>query len=588
MRSIKEISKSIAEIGIRQNQTKNFQRKIKLSNILSIILLLNNSLYIPLFIFLGLREVLLNLILGSLIYALSPILNHFEKFKVSRILLIVNAAALVTYFNILFGKQANIYLFYIVFSSLPFLLFEDRETYSFYFVLIIALISFVFSELMFHFQIFPTLLTSNQSYYLSFFTFVATFFMIFAIIFNFYQITQKAEEDLLSIKEKQDGDYFLTSMIIEPLFRNFNTAGFIETEMLTKQKKDFIYKGKTYELGGDISIIGTLNFYGINYTMVINADAMGKSMQGAGGAIVLGTVINSILSRYNGVSIKMQPRTWLKTTLRELQNVFVEFDGSMFISCILGLISWNSAKFTFFNSEHPSAIILRDNKANFIPDTPIKKIGFPDQFFREPIIDEFQLLPGDILILGSDGRDDINLTSDQETRNINSDENLFLHIIESVRGELHLVPDEIKKYGESIDDLSLVKIKISDSFLIKEESKIDKTQILDLIRTFHYQDALDLLESRETQEINEFTLFYKALCMEKLGMGNAALSILEIHDLLKDYIPGIFLRSNIYFRRGKFEKALSEIQKIPQSSPEYPKAELILKKIQKKLKSLKI
>jgi hypothetical protein len=39
-----------------------------------------------------------------------------------------------------------------------------------------------------------------------------------------------------------------------------------------------------------------LLFYGSKHTLFVSADAMGKSMQGAGGAIVFGTVMNNILS----------------------------------------------------------------------------------------------------------------------------------------------------------------------------------------------------------------------------------------------------------------------------------------------------
>ena len=47
------------------------------------------------------------------------------------------------------------------------------------------------------------------------------------------------------------------------------------------------------------------------------------------------------------------------------------------------------------------------------------------------IIKTFQLLPGDVLIAGSDGRDDISLGYDSfGNRIINENENLFLEIVE--------------------------------------------------------------------------------------------------------------------------------------------------------------
>lgn len=67
---------------------------------------------------------------------------------------------------------------------------------------------------------------------------------------------------------------------------------------------------------------------------------MGKSIQGAGGALVLGVVFKSILSRARLFSTKetVFPERWLKVAFQELQSVFESFDGSMMISVVMGLI----------------------------------------------------------------------------------------------------------------------------------------------------------------------------------------------------------------------------------------------------------
>ncbi len=104
-----------------------------------------------------------------------------------------------------------------------------------------------------------------------------------------------------ALKVQQDGDYFLTSLLAKPLFYNANKSKLVKTEFIIKQKKQFEFKRKQADLGGDICITGNLRLGTKDkfkrYTMAMNGDAMGKSMQGAGGSLVMGVVMNSIMAR---------------------------------------------------------------------------------------------------------------------------------------------------------------------------------------------------------------------------------------------------------------------------------------------------
>jgi hypothetical protein len=57
----------------------------------------------------------------------------------------------------------------------------------------------------------------------------------------------------------------------------------VKTEFIIKQKKQFEFKRKQADLGGDICITGNLRLGTKDkfkrYTMAMNGDAMGKSMQ---------------------------------------------------------------------------------------------------------------------------------------------------------------------------------------------------------------------------------------------------------------------------------------------------------------------
>src|SRR6185295_17096476 len=143
-----------------------------------------------------------------------------------------------------------------------------------------------------------------------------------------------------------------------------------KTDFLLKQKKTFKFRNKNSELGGDICVTGNLILFGRNYTMFVNADAMGKSMQGAGGAIVMGTAINSIMSRSasNKRNLDLTPEEWLIQTYNEVHNIFLTFDGSMLISCIMGVIDDIDGKMWYFSAEHPPLTLYRDGMSSFLID----------------------------------------------------------------------------------------------------------------------------------------------------------------------------------------------------------------------------
>ena len=280
--------------------------------------------------------------------------------------------------------------------------------------------------------------------------------------------TNELKETLSEVQElriQQEGDYFLTTLIAEHLMQNRNKSPYIKIDFLTEQKKTFQFKGKTRHLGGDISIAGNLNFLGKKFTMFFNGDAMGKSMQGAGGALVIGSLVNSIMSRSaaNKRVITKESDRWLRETFFEIQKVMEAFDGTMFVSCILGVIEDETGLLQFFNAEHPLSIIYRDGKANFIEDgITAHKLGMP--FNVDVGLIQFQLQPGDVIFCGSDGKDDLILNKGSSgTRIINENQRLFLKIIEMSEGQLDKIYSNLVNKGELSDDLSIVRISFKEN-----------------------------------------------------------------------------------------------------------------------------
>ncbi len=273
---------------------------------------------------------------------------------------------------------------------------------------------------------------------------------------------QHSLQEVRRLKEHQDGDYFLTSLLLNPLAGDFSRGETVEVDLLTRQNKKFRFRKWDSEIGGDISVADTIRLRDREYTVFINADAMGKSMQGAGGALVLGTVFRSVLTRtYERDAMRAKsPEVWLRDCAFELQNVFASFNGSMLISIVLGLVDNRNGLVLFLNAEHPWVVLYRGGRARFLDEELyLRKVGVPglQESFR---LHTFQMQPGDMILAGSDGRDDILLGTleDSGNRRINEDETEFLRRVEEGRGELAAIERGLLAAGSLTDDLSLLRL----------------------------------------------------------------------------------------------------------------------------------
>ncbi|MCB1315088.1 MAG: SpoIIE family protein phosphatase [Leptospiraceae bacterium] len=293
--------------------------------------------------------------------------------------------------------------------------------------------------------------------------------------------------EVRELKNKQDGDYFLTSLLIDPLSSSHVESQTVEVRFFTTQMKKFRFRRWTAEIGGDLSLAQSIHLKERDFTAFLNADAMGKSIQGAGGALVLGTVFKSLIARtqLSSQARDVFPEQWLKACLIELQNVFVSFDGYMLLSAIIGLVDDETGLVYYINADHPIAAVYRQGRASFIEDAPaMRKIGWTEADARL-CIRTFQMHPGDVLYLGTDGRDDL-VVGAREDGNciINEDETLFLRNIESGDGVLERVVEAINASGDLSDDLSLVRIAYQeDASAIRPEQDYDRKAFAQAVQT---------------------------------------------------------------------------------------------------------
>ena len=351
-------------------------------------------------------------------------------------------------------------------------------------------------------------------------------------------------EEVQKLKEQQDGDYFLTSLLQKPLNYNANKSETAPTDFLIIQKKKFRFRNKQSDLGGDICITGNLRLGAPDdfrrYIFALNGDAMGKSMQGAGGSLVMGVVVNAILARSarDNRIVNKTPEQWLSDTYQEIHGVFLAFNGSMVISCTVAIIDEETGEMWYFNAEHPYQVLYRNGKATFLEEElQLRKLGLESEIpFK---VHRFQLEPGDTLIMGSDGRDDIDLSPLEPIRNINEDEFLFLKHVEEAEGQLEGIVERVTRLGALTDDLSLLRL----AFHAQGARKLSRgTEILD-DETSENRVIIDIDVEPETNIKNKDKkfddLFNEGRRLTKAGRNSEALELLRQAYALRRDVPAL-------------------------------------------------
>lgn len=279
--------------------------------------------------------------------------------------------------------------------------------------------------------------------------------------FKFQQIRAEfvLKKEAIELKNQQDGDYFLTSLLLTPLNRPKTTSPIVEVDFFLKQYKTVQFRNRNVELGGDINLFDSLVFQNKAYTLFVNGDAMGKSMQGAGGALVFGSLWHSLIeSSKNKAVQELRPEEWIKETVISLHRAFENFEGAMLVSMVLGLIDEEAGFLYLVNAEHPFLTLYRNNRAQFIEnETLMHKLGTYG-LSEQIVVQTLQLKQNDILIAGSDARDEI-IDEQDENRKVGFDHKAFLEIVNKGNGNIREIYEGVARRGAIHDDISLISIK---------------------------------------------------------------------------------------------------------------------------------
>ncbi len=265
--------------------------------------------------------------------------------------------------------------------------------------------------------------------------------------------TQKLTESLRAVRqlrEQQEADYYLVSRLLSPFQApETNRFGVFHIDTLLVQKKLVELKGRAAALGGDLNLVIPL---GATRVFVMNADAMGKSLQGASGALLLAALVRSHLESVTSAE-NMQPDKVLMDLYYSIVRLFSAFSGAMTVAYLSLILEVESGQIAALQAGNPDALLLRDKTVTTVfaeYSCAVPGSENPDR----AVVQTLQMNPGDAIILGSDGRSD--RRTPQEIPGSFEDE--FRFAVRECNGDLNCLFGSMMCYGESTDDVSLVRI----------------------------------------------------------------------------------------------------------------------------------
>ncbi len=273
------------------------------------------------------------------------------------------------------------------------------------------------------------------------------------------QRTQELRESLERIqnmKMQQDADYYLTALLLEPLSKAALKGDYWQVESFLKPYKSFNFGKRQKSIGGDISITSEIRIGAKPFLLFLNADAMGKSMQGAGGALVLGAALQSRLAVLREEHKEIDPENILQEILSELDKIFMSFEGYMYATFCAGILSSNGDP-VYSDGEHPPMTVLSGNSSTFLPSCRNYRLGGNGKPLE---VKRAQIADGAILIGGSDGRSDVFLPDQPDIAQSIPDD-LLHSLFREAKGNPATVYSLLCQHGRPADDFTLLAVHYS-------------------------------------------------------------------------------------------------------------------------------
>lgn len=189
----------------------------------------------------------------------------------------------------------------------------------------------------------------------------------------------------------------------------------------------------------------------------------------------------------------------------------------------------------------------------------------------------FKMEAGDILIMGSDGKDDLVMKSktDSSGRVINEDETLILDRIQEADGDINGIFQSIKSRYELMDDFSLLSLSFKEEEAIAqlEEPPIDVHELIHSARKQAIQGNLDnsiaILEKAYDQKTERELVvpYLTRVYMKKQRYGEAAKICKEHLQAHAVDTPLMFRASYCLKLNREFDEAIDLAERVKLREP---------------------
>jgi len=358
------------------------------------------------------------------------------------------------------------------------------------------------------------------------------------------------------LKEHQEGDYFLLSQVLGPLSKNFIKSENLSVDFIIRQKREYQFRKWNGEVGGDFCHARKVSLLDGGYACFLIGDAMGKSVQGASGAIVVGAMFQAIVNRN---APELYPEQWLAKVYSELRGAFETFEERMLVSMVMGLVHEKTGFVYYVNSEFPAGILLRSGEASFIENGHnLPKMGM---LHTDPAVKirTFRMNEADVLIFGSDGKDDLIPKKSNELsgagNRVSGDPDEFLRYVKLQGGDIRLIHQTLEASNTLTDDLSL--LSISARHLPDRIPAVDHNLLHGVLREWARKDQRFLQEViKAMQQANDMPAELERLRAEKwLAFGEkrkAARHILR-YAALASYDAEALVDASDFLRRCGYQ-----------------------------------
>lgn len=302
-----------------------------------------------------------------------------------------------------------------------------------------------------------------------------------------------------TIKEKQEGDYYLFSLLLKPLVYNQIHSNYLKIQHFLRQSRIYEFKNRKGEIGGDNIIYDRIYMFDKiegkvkSYLIFSINDALGLSLQGAFGSLIYSLILKWYISTLKYEIMNQKISELIYDCYYVLNRIFSFFKGEMTCSSIIGIIDELSYEYHYINIDFPHMVIIRRNRNNFIEvrensDWVLSPLGRESQ--KGIKIHRGSLNKEETLIFSSDGIQKLDLINTQKMDIIN--------FLQEYDYDINLFFQDLNRLNILNDDIAILSLERKDNYNQNKQ--------------YHYHDLVSFtLYLIRKKQMNDLTFFLENL-----------------------------------------------------------------------------